>query len=212
MDILSPLATAYCESLNSPTDTLLEKIERETISNHPKSHMLSGAWQGKFLEMVASMIQAKKVLEVGTFTGFSAISLMRGMPADGVLDTIECREQDANKAVTYFEASGYGEKIRLHVGNAMDLIPILTGPWDLVFLDADKVNYIAYYELILPKIRPGGWLLADNVFFHGEVFSEQITGKNPKAIDAFNRHVASDRRVQQIFLPLRDGLMLVQKL
>jgi predicted O-methyltransferase YrrM len=211
MDILHPKATAYCEILNTPVDGLLQKIEAETMASHPKAHMLSGAWQGKWLEMMMAMIQPRRVLELGTFTGYSALAIMQGMPLDGTLDTIECREQDAATAQAYFDASQFSARIRLHVGNALDIIPTLTGPWDLVFLDADKVNYIAYYDLILPFIRTGGWLIADNVFFHGEVFDETPKGKNPKAIDAFNRHVASDDRVEQIFLPLRDGLLIIMK-
>jgi caffeoyl-CoA O-methyltransferase len=211
MDIIHPLASAYCEQLNSPTHALLQKIELDTQTTHPKAHMLSGAWQGKWLEMMAAMIQPKRVLELGTFTGYSALSIMLGMPSDGFLDTIECREQDASTAKQNFEATEFSDRIRLHVGNALDILPTLTGPWDMVFLDADKVNYIAYYDLILPSIRSGGWLIADNVFFHGEVFDETPKGKNPRAIDAFNRHVASDERVKQVFLPLRDGLLIVQK-
>lgn len=211
MDIIHPLASAYCEQLNSPTDTVLQKIESDTQATHPKAHMLSGAWQGKWLEMMAAMIQPKRVLELGTFTGYSALSIMLGMPSDGYLDTIECREQDAATAKSNFEATEFSDRIRLHVGNSLDILPTLTGPWDMVFLDADKVNYIAYYDLILPSIRSGGWLIADNVFFHGEVFEESPKGKNPRAIDAFNRHVASDERVNQVFLPLRDGLLIVQK-
>lgn len=211
MDIINPQASAYCEQLNSPSDSLLKKIESDTLATHPKAHMLSGAWQGKWLEMMTAMIQPKRVLELGTFTGYSALSIMLGMPSDGYLDTIECREQDAATAKSNFEATEFFDRIRLHVGNALDILPTLTGPWDMVFLDADKVNYIAYFDLILPSIRSGGWLIADNVFFHGEVFDEEPKGKNPRAIDAFNRHVASDERVNQVFLPLRDGLLIVQK-
>lgn len=211
MDILHPLASAYCEMLNSQPDALLQKIEAETSASHPKAHMLSGAWQGKWLQLMTAMIQPRRVLELGTFTGYSAMAMMQGMPADGTLDTIENREQDAATAQRYFDASEFSGRIRLHVGNALDVIPTLTGPWDLVFLDADKVNYIAYYDLILPFIRTGGWLVADNVFFHGEVFEETLSRKNPKAIDAFNRHVAADDRVEQVFLPLRDGLLIVKK-
>lgn len=157
------------------------------------------------------MIQPEKVLEIGTFTGYSALSLLKGMPFDGILHTIEIREQDAQKAMDFFKKANVDNRIRLHLGNAIDIIPQLQESWDLIFIDADKVSYIEYYELTLPRLKSGGWMLVDNVLFHGQVLEDKVSGKNALAIDAFNKHVAADQRVEQLLLTIRDGLMLIRK-
>jgi len=212
MEILNPLAEKYCTHFSSDQDGLLQEIEAHTNQHHGHAHMLSGKWQGKFLEMISMMIKPKKVLEIGSFTGFSALCLSKGLASDGHLHTIEIREEDAKTAQQFFEKSSVNSQITMHIGNATGIIPQLDEVWDLIFIDADKVSYIDYYELTLPRLKTGGWILVDNVFFHGQVFSEIITGKNAKAIDAFNKHVASDSRVEQVMIPIRDGLMLIRKL
>lgn len=212
MDILNPLAEQYCTDFSSNQDALLQEIESYTNQHHGHAHMLSGKWQGKFLEMISLMIKPTKVLEIGSFTGFSALCLSKGLASDGRLHTIEIREEDAKTAQQFFEKSSVNRQIIMHIGNATDIIQQLDEVWDLIFIDADKVSYIEYYELTLPSLKSGGWILVDNVFFHGQVFSETITGKNAKAIDAFNKHVASDSRVEQVMIPIRDGLMLIRKL
>lgn len=212
MDILNPLAEKYCTYYSSNQDLLLQEIEAHTNQNHGHAHMLSGKWQGKFLEMISMMIKPTKVLEIGSFTGFSALCLSKGLTKNGHLHTIEIREADANTAQQFFEKSSVNSQITLYIGNAIDIIQQLDEVWDLIFIDADKVSYIDYYELTLPRLKMGGWILVDNVFFHGQVFSEDITGKNAKAIDAFNKYVANDLRVEQIMIPIRDGLMLIRKL
>jgi predicted O-methyltransferase YrrM len=174
--------------------------------------MLSGPLQGKFLEMICRMINPKKVLEIGTFTGYSALSMAKGMSEDGILHTIELREEDAQTALKYFKKGNKEQQIKLHVGNALEIIPNLDENWDLIFIDADKVSYIDYYELTLPKLNRGGWMIVDNVLFHGQVLEDNITGKNAKAIDAFNKHVSADLRVEQLMLTMRDGLTLVRKI
>ena len=212
MDIVNPLAETYSRTFSSPVDLLLQEIETETNNSHSHAHMLSGAVQGKLLEMICRMINPMKVLEIGSFTGYSAICMALGMSQDAILHTIEIREQDAATAKNYFKKAGFEEKIKLHVGNAMDIIPQLNEIWDLVFIDADKVSYIDYYELTLPRIKKGGWMLVDNVLFHGQVFDEPISGKNAKAIQSFNEHVFADSRVEKIVLTIRDGLTLIRKL
>ena len=212
MEILNPLAEQYCTDFSSGQDALLQEIEAHTNQHHGHAHMLSGKWQGKFLEMISMMIKPTKVLEIGSFTGFSALCLSKGLANDGHLHTIEIREEDAKSAQQFFEKSSVNNQITLHVGNAINIIQQLDEVWDLVFIDADKVSYIEYYELTLPRLKTGGLILVDNVFFHGQVFSESITGKNAKAIDAFNKHVAADLRVEQVMIPIRDGLMLIRKL
>jgi predicted O-methyltransferase YrrM len=157
------------------------------------------------------MIKPVRILEIGTFTGFSALCLAKGLQEDGKLHTIELRTDDAETAKKYFKKAGVENKIELHVGDAQEIIPTLKQNWDLVFIDADKVNYITYYELTLPSVKKGGWILADNVLFHGEIFEEPVKGKNAKAILAFNEHVKNDDRVQQVMLTIRDGLLLIQK-
>jgi len=212
MEILNPLAEQYCTDFSSSHNALLQEIEAHTNQHHGHAHMLSGKWQGKFLEMISIMIKPTKVLEIGSFTGFSALCLSKGLSSDGHLHTIEIREDDAKTARQFFEKSNVNSQITMHIGNAIDIIQHLDEEWDLIFIDADKVSYIDYYELTLPRLKTGGWILVDNVFFHGQVFSEIITGKNAKAIDAFNKHVASDSRVEQVMIPIRDGLTLIRKL
>ena len=157
------------------------------------------------------MIRPQQILEIGTFTGFSALCLVKGLQTGGKLHTIEVRTDDAITAHYYFNKSGVENKIELHVGDALELIPTINETWDLVFIDADKVNYIPYYELTLPRVKKGGWILADNVLFHGEVLEDTVKGKNAKAIQSFNEHVKNDNRVQQVMLTIRDGLLLIQK-
>lgn len=211
MELVDQKAEIYAKYYTSPLDEVLSEIEAYTLNNHPQAQMLSGHVQGKILELISSMIQPRRILEIGTFTGFSALCLATGLQPDGELHTIELREDDANTAQDYFNKSTAGNKIKLHVGDALEIISTLNQQWDLVFIDADKVNYINYYELTLPSVKKGGWLLADNVLFHGEVLEENVKGKNARAIQAFNEHVKNDDRVQQAMLTIRDGLLLIQK-
>jgi len=211
MEIVNPIAEVYAKQNTASLDDLLQEVEDFTLSNHPHSQMLSGHVQGKLLEMVSCMIQPSRILEIGTFTGFSGLCLAKGLKEGGVLHTIELREDDAATARGYFQKAAAEKQIQLHVGNAMEIIPSLQDTWDLVFIDADKVNYINYYELTLPSVKKGGWLLADNVLFHGEVLEENVKGKNAKALQLFNEHVQKDDRVQQAMLTIRDGLLLIQK-
>lgn len=212
MELINQKAEIYSKKNTSPLDAVSLENEINTLATHELSQMHSGHVQGKFLEMISRMIKPKKILEIGTFTGFSALCLSKGLVQGGALHTIELREEDAATAVSYFKKAGAGEQIKLHVGNAIDIIPQLNETWDLVFIDADKVSYIEYYELTLPFLNSGGWILADNVLFHGQVLEDELKGKNAKAIDAFNRHVAADKRTEQVMLTVRDGLMLIRKL
>lgn len=210
--IVNHTAEEYAKQHTSSLDEVLNEIEVFTLANHPHAQMLSGHVQGKVLEMLSCMIKPKYILEVGTFTGFSALCLAKGLQESGKLHTLEIREEDANTAKGYFKKANAENKIQLHLGDALEIIPSFTEQWDLVFIDADKVNYINYYELTLPQLKKGGWIIADNVLFHGQVLDETITGKNAKAIHAFNEHVAKDNRVEQAMLTVRDGLLLIKKL
>lgn len=211
MELINPAAEQYAKKNTSALDEVLSEIENYTLSNHSHAQMLSGHVQGKVLELFSKMIAPQRILEIGTFTGFSALCLAKGLTEGGKLVTLELREDDAATAAGYFEKAGVRSKIDLHVGDALEIIPTLKENWDLVFIDADKVNYIKYYELTLPAVKRGGWILADNVLFHGEVLTENVKGKNAKAIEAFNRHVKNDDRTEQAMLTVRDGLLLIQK-
>ena len=211
MELINSIAEQYAKLYTTTLDNVLLEIEEYTVANHPHAQMLSGHVQGKVLEMFSKMIEPKTILEIGTFTGFSALCLAKGLQADGKLHTLELRAEDAVTAANYFTKAAMNSRIQLHVGDALQIIPTLNETWDLVFIDADKVNYINYYELTLPSVKSGGWLLADNVLFHGEVLEENIKGKNAKALQAFNEHVKNDDRVEQVMLTVRDGLLLIQK-
>ncbi len=211
VEIVNVLAQAYSEQFTTGENELLEEVAAYTIECHPHKHMLSGQVQGRLLSVLSRMIRPSRILEIGTFTGYSALCLAEGLVDGGVLYTIELREDDASKALGFFNKSAMKDRIKLQVGNALDIIPALDESWDMVFIDADKVNYIHYYEMVLPELKPGGFIIADNVLFHGQVLGEPVEGKNAKAIHAFNEHVKKDNRVEQVLLTVRDGLMLIQK-
>jgi predicted O-methyltransferase YrrM len=209
--IINEKANEYATLFSETTDKLLQEIEEFTVNHHAHSTMLSGPLQGKLLEILSKIISPKYILEIGTFTGYSALCLAKGLQQNGFLHTIELREEDARTAQNYFAKSSQRHQIILHTGNALNIIGELKETWDLIFIDADKTNYINYYELTLPRLKKGGAILADNVLFHGDVLKEKIKGKNGIAINKFNEHVAKDDRVQQVILTVRDGLMVIIK-
>jgi len=211
MQIVHTLAEQYAEAHTTQGDALLQRVYNDTLKNHPHHHMISGLVQGKFLSMLSKLFQPQYVLEIGTFTGFSALCLAEGLQNGGELHTIELREADAKTARENFILSKWNNQIHLHTGNARDIIPTLPYLWDIVFIDADKTGYIDYYELVVPQLQNNGLIIADNVLFHGQVLEQEITGKNAKAIDAFNKHVAADARTEQVMLTLRDGLTLIKR-
>lgn len=211
MELINPLAEAYAEKYTSSLDKLQEEVARHTESTHQHAHMMSSRLQGKFLEIFSILHSPSRILEIGTFTGFSALCLAKGLMTGGNLHTIELREEDAQTAKGYFDRSNYSDRIILHTGNALMIIPRLHEIWDLVFIDADKTGYLGYYKLILPHVRSGGVILADNVLFHGEVLEEPVKGKNAKAIREFNEFVKNDARVEHVLVPVRDGLMVIRK-
>jgi predicted O-methyltransferase YrrM len=212
VELLPEIVENYISRYTSPEDQLLKEISDLTYQNHPKAHMLSGHVQGKFLETISYMICPQRVLEIGTFTGYSALCLAKGLHEKGILHTIELREQDAATAKGYFDRSFSKEKIILHIGDALKIIDEIEETWDLVFIDADKENYINYFNLVLPKVRQNGFILADNVLFHGQVLEKEIKGKNAKSIQAFNDYIAERNDIEKMMLPLRDGLSLIRKL
>jgi caffeoyl-CoA O-methyltransferase len=211
MEIIDPLAQAYSEKYSSGEPPLLREIAEFTLHNHAEAQMLSGHLQGRFLEMLSKLHRPKRILEIGTFMGYSAICLAGGLAEGGKLHTLELRAEDAALAAENFRKANQQDRIILHTGNALEIIPSLQEAWDLVFIDADKVNYSAYYRLVLPRVRPGGLIIADNVLFHGQVLEPEIKGKNALGIQAFNELVRGDDLVEHVMLTIRDGLMLIRK-
>ncbi|HET9057258.1 MAG TPA: O-methyltransferase [Chitinophagaceae bacterium] len=212
MEIIHPLANLYAEKFTSAEDEIVKYISEQTHRLHQQhTHMLSGHVQGKFLELISKIAQPRRILEIGTFTGYSAVCLAKGLAQDGILHTIELRKEDAEQSRNNFIKAGFADKIISHTGNALDIIPTLAEEWDLVFIDADKPGYIEYFKLVLPRLKKGGIILADNVLFHGEVLQEKLKGKNALAIHAFNQYIKNIDEIEIVLLTVRDGLMLIRK-
>jgi predicted O-methyltransferase YrrM len=200
----------YCEAHSTPPGDLLYQLERETHLKTLAPQMLSGPLQGQFLRMLSRMLRPQRILEVGTFTGYSALCLAEGLPPSGRLHTIEVNPELEYLIRKYVRLAGREQQIVLHLGDAAGVIPALEGPFDLAFLDAGKQDYRRHYELALPRLRSGGLLLADNVLWSGKVL-EPPADADAESIRAFNTFVAEDERVEQVLLPVRDGLLLAQK-
>lgn len=210
--LIDQLAEQYATNHSTAVSALLQEVYDYTITHHKEAHMISGPLQGQLLTMMAKMQQPKHILEIGTFTGFSALCLAAGLQENGQLHTIEYRPEDADTAQSFFNRSVYKDKIILHRGDAKTIIPQLNLEWDLIFIDADKTAYSTYYHLLMPHLNNQGIMVADNTLFHGQVLDENIKGKNAKAIDAFNKMVVADPSTEQVMLTVRDGLMLIRKL
>jgi len=204
---------SYCETHTTSESDLLYRLNRETHLKILRPRMLSGHLQGRFLAMISKMIKPVNILEIGAFTGYSALCLAEGLQPSGALHTIEMDEELEEIITKYFNLSKYKEQLHLHIGNALEIIPALNKTWDLVFMDAEKSEYLRYYEMILPHIKKGGFILADNVLWSGKV-TEFVAGNDveTKAIIAFNDFIQSDPRVENLLLPMRDGIMLIEKL
>jgi caffeoyl-CoA O-methyltransferase len=212
MDLILPSIQTYAEKYTSPEDELLKEVNEFTLQHHKEPQMLSGHLQGKLLEMISCMIKPRRILEIGTFTGYSALCLAKGLTEDGQLHTIDIREEDVKSARLYFDRSQHATKIISHCGNAPEIIPTLNETWDLVFIDADKPAYITYFNLVFPRLRKNGFILADNIFFHGQILEKNITGKSAKGIQAFNDFVNERTDIEKCVLTIRDGLYLLHKL
>jgi len=211
VDLINPLVQEYSEKFSSEEETLVKAVGDFTRKNHPEQQMLSGHLQGKFLEMASMMIRPRRILEIGTFTGYSALCLAKGLTDDGVLHTIELREDDAATAKGFFDRSVYKEKLVLHIGDARKIVSELNEIFDLVFIDADKPGYIEYFNLVFPKVRKNGFIFADNIFFHGQAIESEPKGKNAKAIKEFNQYIRERADIEKMVLTLRDGLFLIRK-
>ena len=202
----------YAEDHTTPESDLLHRLYRETHLKTMYPRMLSGHLQGQFLRMISKIYRPKIILEIGTFTGYATINLAIGLPDDGTIHTIDSNPEPVEIGKKYFAEAGVESKIKTHIGNALQVIPSIKPEFDMVFIDADKENYLSYYKLVFDSLRPGGILLADNAFWDGKVFEENTTDSEARGIKAFNDYVQNDPRVENILLPIRDGLMMVRKL
>lgn len=210
--LLSFALEQYAERMTTAETPTLAKLNRETHLKVEQAVMLSGHLQGTVLSMISKMIGPQTILEIGTYTGYSAICLAQGLQPDGLLHTIDINEERSDMCHRYWQEAGLANKIIAHIGKALDIIPDIEATFDLVFIDADKANYSNYFDLVFDKVKSGGWILADNVLYNGEiVLPEAAQSKNAKALHSYNEKVKADPRVEQVLLPIRDGILIARK-
>ena len=209
MDFISSGLLDYVTKHSNEEPQILKDLTRETYQKVLLPRMLSGPLQGRFLSVLSKIIRPKKILEIGTYTGYATLCLAEGLAPNGIIDTLDKNEELLDFQRKYFNRSGYGDQINQHLGNAIDIIPKLSSDYDFVFLDADKTNYINYFELIIPKMNSGGVILSDNVLWSGKVIKEaDVKDKDTQVLKEFNKLLATDKRVESVLLPLRDGLTI----
>lgn len=212
MEFISKELDLYCTSHTSNECEVLKELNHETHTSVLNPRMISGNLQGQFLSMISRMMRPKCILEIGTYTGYSAICLAKGLPVDGVLHTIDVNEELEDMNTRYFKKAGFEHQIVQHIGDASEIIPTLDLSIDLAFIDADKKNYPLYFDILIDKMNPGGWIIADNVLWSGKVIEEvDPSDKATLAILEYNKKVQEDPRVENLLLPLRDGLMICRK-
>lgn len=209
MEFISEVLADYVIANSQSEPKILKDLARETHQKVLLPRMLSGTLQGRFLSMLSKLTAPERILEIGTYTGYATLCLAEGLASGGEIDTIDKNEELLDFQRKYFDRSGFGTQIHQYLGNAIDLIPNLKNDYDLVFLDADKSNYLNYFELVLPKTRSGGLILSDNVLWSGKVTQKaDYDDKDTQVLQKFNKLLASDPRVESVLLPLRDGLTL----
>ena len=209
----NPELESYIENNSTPELPILTKIYRETNIKMINPRMVSGHVQGMFLSMLSKMLNPESILEIGTYTGYSAICLANGLKSGGELHTIEVNDEIAEVAKGYFEESGLNNKIIQHIGDACNLIPGLNKEFDLIYIDGEKREYCNYFNVCLPKLKVGGYIIADNVLWNGKVVNDNYKNESAtKEIIKFNKLVTENTSTENVLLPLRDGLMLVRKL
>nr|NQU93578.1 class I SAM-dependent methyltransferase [Bacteroidota bacterium] len=207
-----PEYESYAEKHTTGEPDYLYQLYRETHLKTIYPRMLSGHLQGTFLKMISRILQPERILEIGTFTGYATICLALGLPENGIIHTIDSNPESVEIGRKYFKMAGVEDKIHVHIGNALNIIPDLTETYDLAFIDADKENYLNYYHMVIEKLNKNGVILADNAFWDGKVFQEDTNDKEAIGIKKFNQFVQNDPRVENILLPLRDGLMMIRKI
>ena len=200
----------YIEAHTTLPDAVLQELYRHTYLHEMNPRMMSGPVQGKFLQFLCQMLKPQHVLEIGTYTGYAAICMAQGLPESGKLITIEANMEYEETIRHYLAKAGVDNKVELLIGDAKTILPTLDATFDLAFIDADKVSYPLYYELVIEKMRPGGFILADNVLWDGKVIDANAKEHDTQALIAFNDKVMNDPRVEQVLLPIRDGLMMVR--
>jgi caffeoyl-CoA O-methyltransferase len=210
MEFISPALLDYCEAFSEPESELLKQLNRETHLKISSPRMLSGHLQGRFLSFLSKLVQPEAILEIGTYTGYSALCLAEGLKAGGKLITIDPNEETNLFARRFIERSEYRDRIELIEAQAGQIIPSLPQQFDLVFIDADKRNYSLYFDLVVDKVRPGGLIIADNVLWSGKVILEK-KDTDTELIHQFNQKVSHDVRVSPLLLPVRDWLMVLRK-
>lgn len=212
-DIISTDIQNYCDNHTQPESEVLKNLTRHTFANVLQPRMLSGHFQGRLLSMLSGMIKPKYILEIGTYTGYSAICLAEGLQEGGRLITIDVNPEQEDAIHRFIAEAGMQQKIQFIVGDAYNIIKTLPHKFDLVFIDADKPNYLKYYEQAMEVLNPGGYIIADNVLWSGKVVDEKSLAKDKdtQLLDAFNKHLHNDPRLEHILLPIRDGLMLGRK-
>jgi caffeoyl-CoA O-methyltransferase len=212
MEFISAELNDYVEAHTQDEPVVLSELFRETYANILMPRMISGNLQGQMLRMFSLMIRPKQILELGTYTGYSAICLSEGLQEGGQLHTIDNNEELEEITLRYIQKAGLQQKIKYYRGDAMEIIDSIDEVFDLVFIDADKINYSAYYDKVMDKLRPGGFIFADNVLWSAKVLLDKNKmDKDTKAIDEFNKKVHNDIRVEHVMLPVRDGIMLIRK-
>lgn len=212
MNFLDPKIQDYADKFTSPETSVLNELNLETNANVASPSMLSGHIQGRILAMISKMVKPKYILEIGTYTGYSAICLCEGLQKDGRLITIDRNNALAEINKRYFDKADVCDNIEKLEGNALEIIPTLDYKFDLVFIDADKTNYTNYYDMVIDKMNSGGIILADNVLWSGKVLDdEKNMDEDTKALSEFNEKIMNDDRVENILLPVRDGLMIIRK-
>lgn len=212
MEFIDDNIEAYSLAHSQPESEILKKLNRDTHAHVLMPRMLSGHMQGNLLRMLSNMIQPKQILEIGTYTGYSGICLAQGLQEGGTLHTIDINEELEKMVRSFFDQAGLSNKINYYIGNALEIIPTIKEKFDLVFIDADKKNYAAYYDMIFDNVNVGGYIIADNVLWSGKVLDAPAKmDADTKAIDAFNKKIHNDPRVEHMLLPVRDGLMIVRK-
>jgi caffeoyl-CoA O-methyltransferase len=210
-DITDPDVEAYASQYSSPEPPLLTELAAATREFSAGHGMMVGHLEGRFLKTLVGALRARRVLEIGTFTGYSALSMAEALPADGELITCEIDERHADMARRFIARSPYRDLIDVRLGPALDTVRQLDGPFDFVFIDADKPAYGDYYEAVLPLIAPSGLIAVDNVLWSGRVIDETERDRNTSALRDFNRRVVNDPRVECVIVPIRDGVMLIRR-
>lgn len=210
MNEIKNALTEYAESFTSSESAVLAELREHCYAHYEDSAMLSGFYQGRLLSMFSQMIRPKHVQEIGTYLGYSTLCLAEGLTEGGKVYSIDNNAETNAVAQSFIDKAGFSDRIHLRLGDAIFILPHLVGPFDLVFIDADKVNYSNYYRLIFDAVMPGGYIIADNVLWSGKVLDDEKDA-DTDALHEFNKMVMADDRVENILLPIRDGLMVVRK-